>query len=777
MIKYRFLFSALVAVISCVNVYSKSDYSIEGYVKNAKGEPLPSVRVYIGHLKKQTFTNIDGNYSLHDIPKGSQTISFSRIGYLKIDSTIAISGNLKIDLIMTESDIISDDVVVTGTRTYKHIEDVAIPTEVITKADIQTQGYTRLDEVLSQQIGLPMTDNRGRGMQMQGLDASYSLILLNGEPITSRMGGIMDISRLSISNVSRVEIVRGPSSSLYGSNALAGVVNLITEKPSKPWSFRGMTRYGTFNTVDLAGEIQHASKDKSYGFVLFGDRYSTDGFSIVPGSIIKTIPRNTNLTLNGEVFYDLSENITIKSGFRNCGEFQDDKYLTSKSELILHEVTNNESNFNININHTLSNRYSHEFRFYASRFKTETDDHNYYTKNPFDHYLFQQSTLKGEFQSTALLGENQIIGGLGYKKDMGESARVSHGDVKMDMVYSYLQDDWQMYNNVNLIASLRYDAHSDYQSNISPKVAMSYKPLTGLTLRAALGTGFKAPDFEQLYLDWENALESYSVYGSKYVNEALKNLQDKGQIVSPQFDLNNIKSLRPEVSRALDFGFSYDYSDFAELRVNVFRNDINDLIDFLLIATTRKAENDPERRVFTYSNINQVGTQGIESRVRFNIFEGFELEVNYQYLQTWDKNVEDQIAKKKIWKRVTTSEGTTDRPVKIDEYGGLFNRSTHSGVAKIIYSDKEIDLNTSIRAVFKGRYGYNDINGNLILDDDKEYAPGYVMYNWTITKKIYKNFSFQAGINNITDYKSIQYQSYNPGRTYYGNIVFNYFIY
>lgn len=122
-------------------------------------------------------------------------------------------------------------VVVTATRSARQLQNVPVPTTIISKEAVREQGALRLSELLAEQTGLTLIQDLGTGIQLQGLDAAYTLILIDGEPVIGREGGTLDLERLTVAGLERVEIVRGPLSSLYGSEALAGVINLITREP------------------------------------------------------------------------------------------------------------------------------------------------------------------------------------------------------------------------------------------------------------------------------------------------------------------------------------------------------------------------------------------------------------------------------------------------------------------------------------------------------------------------------------------------------------------
>ena len=137
---------------------------------------------------------------------------------------------IKIDTSSTE---ILEKVIITGTRTKRTLASLPLNAEIITKNDIEKNNSSRLSDIINEQTGLITIPDFGgvEGIQMQGLDSQYTLILLDNQPLIGRSAGTFDLNRITLGNVNQIEIIRGASSSLYGNEALAGVVNIISEKP------------------------------------------------------------------------------------------------------------------------------------------------------------------------------------------------------------------------------------------------------------------------------------------------------------------------------------------------------------------------------------------------------------------------------------------------------------------------------------------------------------------------------------------------------------------
>ncbi|MFM8744382.1 MAG: TonB-dependent receptor plug domain-containing protein, partial [Cytophagales bacterium] len=175
-----------------------------------------------------------------------------------------------------------EEVVITATRNERTMGALPMPVTLVQTPMIKTMGSVRLNDVLTEQTGLvvvPQVNGMGNGIQIQGFNPDYTLILVDGEPLIGRFTGSLELSRLTVGNIKQIEIVKGPSSSLYGSEALAGVINIITDKPTGNTA-KFSTRYATNNTLDVNATAGLAGKNWSAS--VFGNRFSTDGYDLSP---------------------------------------------------------------------------------------------------------------------------------------------------------------------------------------------------------------------------------------------------------------------------------------------------------------------------------------------------------------------------------------------------------------------------------------------------------------------------------------------------------------
>lgn len=772
-----FVYKAILLTLLCFFSFNDtlSAKQIELFLRftDESNQPLPNVQVNVYPKSDIYLSSPKGLVHIRTNYDTTKRITATKVGFFKVDTTIYLYPNVDsffIDLKLMSLQYRYTEVVITATRTEKELLSIPIPMTTVYFSEAKKIAIRNLDEVLSEFTSLPLVDDHGRGVQLQGLDPDYTLVLINGEPVINRTGGIFDISRFYLGNINKIEIVRGPNSSIYGSNALAGVINILTTEPINPFELTASGKLSSFNSFDLAINFAQIPFPELFSYSLYYNFSSTDGYKLDPSSFGKTIPKIRNHTFQGESFLNITPRSKIKFSLRGSVEDELNNYLSISNSVDTISSFNRVHDFNISLNYrnTISSKFNYEYRIYGSYFATRTEDRKIATNEFFDQYQFSQKLFKNEFQGNYVISKNNYFTfGLGYQTEEANSFRIESGKQTNSQLYLYLQDDYSPFDRLNILTSLRVNKHSDYSTQINPKLALSYSITKELIFRTSIGTGFKAPSFEELYLDWTNPMAGYSVFGAMNAIEGIKRLQNNGQIISLLIPFDSFPSLYPEKTLSFDIGGNFRIDDKIYIKLNFFRNNVSNLIDFLPIAFKTNG-----LRVHTYQNINKIFTQGIELVSEILIFEYFKLSVSYQFLQTGDVNVISKIKEKKIFKRDANG---FDRAVQLSEYGGLFHRPTHSGNIRISYNNEHLGIYSSLRINLKDKYGYRDVNGNEILDDKVEYAPGYAIFNLNFNKSISKVISLNFAINNIFDKKDIRFLAANPGRTFSFAINFNFF--
>ncbi|AWW00706.1 TonB-dependent receptor plug domain-containing protein [Arcticibacterium luteifluviistationis] len=652
-----------------------------------------------------------------------------------------------------------EQVVVTATKSERQLSSLPMPVTVIAKKQIQQMGSLRLSEVLAEQTGLFIVNDHGNGVQLQGFNPDYTLILVDGEPLIGRTAGTLELSRLAVGNIKQIEIVKGPSSSLYGSEALAGVINIITEQPDKMGG-DVYARYGSNNTWDLSA-LGNFKKEK-LGISLFANHYSSAGYDLTPETVGNTVSPFSNYTLQPRINYDFSENTKLKISGRLFEESQSGNYEVEETDgpaLIAQTGAVHDKNLNLSLNHKFSTSLGLTARLYASGYETESLLTYDQDKSVYDESYFNQTFFRPEAILDFSFAEKHFfLVGAGMVNETVEATRYDELK-KFNTKYIFGQYEFYGSDKFQVNVGGRYDAHSAYRNQFSPKLAAMYKVNSQLKLRGSVGVGYKAPDFRQLYLNFTNAVAGYSVFGSQELETNIAKLESQGQISNIFIDPSSFGLLNPESSLASNIGLLFTNNKGRTATVNFFRNDVSNLIESFPVAQKTNGQN-----VYSYRNLAEVFTQGAEVNVsqRVNISFGGSLKISggYQYLEAKDKSILAKISEGSLYRR--NPESLETERVSRRDYGGLLNRSKHSANLKFFYeTDNKLGFN--IRGMYRGRYGFNDQNGNAIIDMDDEYAKGFLLVNTSVSKSIDK-WTLQTGIDNVLNFKDAQYQPGQAGR-------------
>ena len=654
------------------------------------------------------------------------------------------------------------EVVVTGTRTQRILSSLPLPMTVITSETILKMGVTRLNEILNEQTGIILIpDESGfEGIQMQGLDAAYTMILIDGVPLVGRTSGVLDLSRVSVGNIDRIEIVKGASSALYGSEAMGGVINVITKKPKED-SFDGTLsyRYSTFNTNDA--NVNLLWKKKKFGANLFTNFYSTDGYDLDKNTWLKNIEKFHNTTIQPKLYYDFSENLKLIVSNRFYNQKMDNKAVID-SEKHKGDATEREWNSQIKLEHKWNSKIYSEYEFYTTNYRNDSFLNNE-NDELFERSYYNQWLFRPEIRTTFSINEDKLTAGAGINYESLDRTYFSE-NVAFNSQYAFVQYDYNPSERLNILAGFRYDNHSAYASQLSPKLAANYKIAENFSLKASVGYGYKAPDFRQLYFDFMNPSVGYTVLGYNVANDRLNELEAQGQIASRTSGVNFSDPLKAESAVNFNFGTFYKKNKFR-LDINVFYNSISNLIDTRVVALKSNGQN-----VFSYTNISEIFTYGLEYNSTYNFSKDFNVSLGYQYLIAKDKSVVDDFENYKFIR--PAGSGTIE--ISKSDYFGLFNRSKHTANIKLAYSFPEIKTDINLRVFYRSKYGMFDSNGNQVLDKYDNFISGYALANLSISKYITNKLMLQGGVNNLLDYTDSGQINNLAGRQIFTRVQFNF---
>lgn len=664
----------------------------------------------------------------------------------------------------SKAEELNEVVVVTATRTERVLSSLPLPITIITSDAIVKSGVTRLNEILSEQTGIILIpDESGfEGIQMQGLDSAYTMILIDGVPLVGRSSGVLDLSRISVGNIDRIEIVKGASSALYGSEAMGGVINVITKKPKKDMLSGNLSyRYAAFNTNDA--NVNVLWKKNKFSVNLFANYYSSDGYDLDETTIQKNVEKFYNTTIQPKLYYDFSENLKLIVSNRFYYQNQHNYALIDKQNYN-GDATEKEWNSQIKLEHkSFNSKLYSEYELYATNYKNDAFLNNE-SNVLFESSYYNQWLIRPEFRTTLTIKDHKLTGGVGVNYETLDRTYFD-SNVKFNSQYVFMQFDYNPTQKLNLLAGFRYDNHSAYASQFSPKLALIYKFTPVFSLKGSVGYGYKAPDFRQLYFDFTNPSVGYTVLGYNVAEDRLKELENQDQIANRVAGISFDKPLEAESAINFNFGTYYKRDRF-KMDVNAFYNSITNLIDTQVVASKKSGQN-----VFSYTNISEIFTYGLEYNSTYTFTKDFSLSLGYQYLIAKDKSVADDFSSHKFVRPLGSLETIE---IKKSDYFGLLNRSKHTANIKVLYTIPKIKTDINLRVFYRSKYGLFDTNGNQVLDAYDEFVDGYFLTNLSVTKHIKDKLMLQLGANNLFDFTNPDQIGNLPGRQIFARIQYDF---
>jgi outer membrane receptor for ferrienterochelin and colicins len=651
-----------------------------------------------------------------------------------------------------------EEVVITATRTLRQLSSVPLAVTLISNKEIKKTGTTRLKNILQEQTGIVFVNDASgfEGVQMQGLNAAYTLVLIDGVPLIGRSSGTLDLKRITVNNIKQIEIVKGPSSSLYGSEAIGGVINIITNTLNSDLSkgnFQYYFKGGKRNELDL--NSSYVYKKNKVGITAGLNLNSSNGYDVSPNTLGKTADPYASFT--GNIGLNYAFDSTLQLHFSN-------RYYQQNQKVFANNNFVKEYNSNTKIRHNFSDNVHLDYTFYTTTYKTESifnGNKSYYN----------QTLIRPEIRAIIKTGKNEIIAGIGASFDALDRTFFEKNE-SFKTQYVFGQYDFKPTENLNLIVGARYDHHNKYKSAFSPKVSARYKLNDWLAIKSSVGFGFKAPDFRQLFFNFNNSAAGYVVYGVRTMHELFgQNSQVIDQVA---------KDLNPENSIGYNLGFQLKPTNCLKVNVSIFRNDIKDLINTAVFNGVLPGVN-PNTRVFYYENRNKVYTQGVELDANLKLTDNVTISGGYQFLIAKDKDQEKLIKSGSIYYRKTPS--SSSQKLLIEDYVGLANRSKHTANLKLFYQNYKHNFNANIRAVYRSKYAlYDTNNSQQIIDTYDNFVKGNVLVNASFSKSIHSIAEFQFGIDNVFNSNGIQNEKLFPnndsvlrvGRTFFGRIQINF---
>ena len=668
---------------------------------------------------------------------------------------LCLSQTLTAQTTLKENSI--QEVVVTGTGTQHLLKDAPVQTEVISRRQLQQYAGKSIEDILSgltSSFDFSENDMSSR-LQMNGLGNSYVLILIDGRRLHGDNGGENDLSLIDPHNIEKIEIVKGASSALYGSDAIAGVINIITRKHRQQGvMLENTSRFGSFGDVR-----QHNGLALNYGRLSSYTNFQlqhTDGWQNtaeeapsqteyhITDSRNKTVNRHTNWQLAERLTYQLTPQTEIyadgsiywKRIYRPCGhhpgvdvktwDLQYDNAslsvggkwkLGDGTDVITLDADWKKHAYNYNYTDTtltdgyVNGRFTNFYPYFPGDKELQSDQR------------LTNVSLKGIF---SLPYKQQISTGLEYRYDwLKAPMRVAGGKATDNTQAVYLQDEWALLSPLYVTGGLRLTRNEGFGTRLTPKLSAMLK-VGELRLRATWSQGYKTPTPKELHYQYIKNMNGVYLYLG---NENLK------------------------AQHSNYFGVSAEYSiGHLTLTVAPYYNKVDDMITLVTIPTKQApggliTKYDPVR-VRQYQNMEDATTCGLDVTLRYQV-RHFTAGGSYSYLDT-EANQYD--SEKDVMQHVTIDGMAHHKANVYATWNHDFSRHYQLGV---------------------GLYGRMSTKRYYQIDG---HGKGYQLWRLSTSHQFGKNYRLEAGIDNIFDYvdrtpHGLHLGTTTPGRTVYASLT------
>jgi outer membrane receptor for ferrienterochelin and colicins len=568
----------------------------------ASGEAIAGAAVRVVGHSATAFSDDRGVWRLGPVPGGEIEIEVQHVAYATRRLDVGTGVQSPVQVSLTPRPVALSELVVTASRRMQQLKDVPVSTEVMGRAEMRQSGSTDLASVLVERTGVTAEGGHpvGTGIMLQGLGSERVLVLVDGQPMIGRLSGSLDLSRVPVGMIERVEVVKGPQSTLYGSDAMGGVVNIITRAPD-----RGVWQAG----IDVIG----GSRDRldagldaqgSVGAVAWTADAGRRSIELVPGHGGDAGTVASRWDAASRLQWQASDGLTFFGGGMLLDESQ-----RWRSGALYHFADNLQWSGRAGATwqrggHSITPAvYATEFR-HLSRRSTLPQALDGTGEEE------SQRLVEAEVQYGGRFGAVAVDAGIEARRESIASDRVQGTDRTLHTAEPFAQatlsnDRW------SVVPGVRLSWSEQWGTNVTPRIAALFRPTEQLAIRASVGQGFRAPSFKELYMEFLNtgAGAGYRVRGNE--------------------------TLRPETSRNATAGIEWA-GERLYARTQFFYNVFDQFIETVELADSGGL------RLFTYGNIEDGATWGSELELG-TTWRGFRAEAGYGYLVAEDRRTDQPL--------------------------------------------------------------------------------------------------------------------------------------
>jgi len=746
----RYIYYTLCAVSVLAGASLRAQEALlSGRVVDAETDrPLAGVSLVIEESNRGTVSDARGIYTLRLDP-GRQTVKVSSVGYRTVERIFeAGSSSPKTDFRLVPDEVDIDEVVVTGTGTEHYLKRAPVQTEVLTQEAIKAFAPSDLADLLG---GLTSSfsfnsGEMGSGMQLNGLDNNYILILIDGRRINGDVGGQNDLNRISPQDIQRIEIVKGAVSSLYGSDAIAGVVNIITRKNRDRIAVSNSTRAG-FRYGDVAQNNSIGIRMGRWSSQTTFNLKHTDGWRNTSGeyygmsgtycdnSVSKTVNRSTNYRVNEALEFRAGDRLTLFAE----GSYYERKVfrLSGVPQWRRYDIFYRDISAAVGAKYDLPNmsylsldaswdKYDNYYDYTKREYTYQRDENgDYIVYYPGDHILQNtQERWLVQLKSVLHFGEkNTFSAGAEFmREELISPYRLNCDEASVYTLSLYAQDEWNISDRFNVTGGLRLVGHKGYGLHLSPKISLLYR-LGDFNLRASYSSGFKSPTVKELYYEYITTL------------------------VSKQKVYYGNPDLKPQLSHYCSAGIEYNGRK-VRMSVMGYYNRIRDMILLHEIPVPPSLSMEEIDEAMRYDNYARARSFGADVSLSVKLGRSWSVAGSYSYADTRSQNPED---------------GFRYVPVNGTSFHNLSVRGSWS------HAWRRYRLGVSLFGKYQSKRYY-------IEDGDGDpYHTWRLNTSHSLLKMKSWNLTLNLGVDNIFDYVDRTPFGRNrgtttPGRTWYASI-------
>ena len=609
--------------------------------------------------------------------------------------------------------------VITATTTERNTADAPASVSVVAGNELRRRPVNDLADAVRNTVGVDLEDlGLGRrGVSIRGMNSEQTLMLVDGQCINASASGIahsdFELGWVPTEAIERVEIVRGPMSSLYGSEALGGVVNVITRAATDEWQ-GSLSSNATFSDSSLDGDQRKTGfylggplVDGKLGLNLWGEFRHRDALHDAANPTLSQLDeqdaRSGHLGLSWTPLDNQRIDLSVDAG----NEEQDGDRSSSASPLYKTHYDIDRRSYSLSHNGDWSWGDS-QLRLYRAELERKA-----YRSDGADASgpnTFTDTVLDGRIGLA--LGEHQLLTfGAETRREELEDPTVNRGGkAEQDHYAAFAQNEIWFNEQWELVLGARVDRHEDFGWETSPRGYLMFHPSDALTLRAGVGHGFKAPTLKQLSPEYE----SRAAMGGRGI-------------------IRGNPELEPETNQSFELGAELDQGRWM-LAATLFRNDVDNLIETIRLPTCDV----PGRVCLEYDNIAEARLQGLELSGRVSLLDPLSLSANYTYMDAENRVTGERLA----------------------------DRSRHRANASLDW-----DLTPTIGTRLQAQYHSSQFRSASEPD-----SPGYTLVNWYLDYAVTRNLSLHTGIENIGDERLANddpddYDRVDSGRRYFAGLT------